>query len=266
MATNGPGATILTESLAKYSEIVALEKAYGREQVRQLLTYELDLYLAGRTGQIGEEPPLVRADNQSYLYYRKGSLVMNALKDLLGEPAVDTALRNLLIEQGGPDHRPTTAHLMHHLHAVASPAQRALIDQWMTDVVLYDFQLESAASRTLPDGRHEVKLRITAAKQRADDRPLPMQEMIDIGIFSAGDQALHLAKHALHEGVQEITVIVDREPLSAAVDPYLCRIDRNRFDNSRRVETREGPPRHPEPRRRRKDLKIGERSHRPCFP
>jgi ABC-2 type transport system permease protein len=241
VATHGPGATILTESLAKYSEIVTLEKAYGRESVRQLLTYELDAYLAGRTGQIGEEPPLVRADNQSYLYYRKGALVMNALKDLLGERAVNTALRNLLIEQGGPDRRPTTAHLMRHLYAVASPAQHALIDQWMTDVVLYDFTLESATSRPLPNGRHEVKLRITAAKQRADDQPLPMQEMIEIGIFSADDKALHLAKHALHEGVQEITVIVNREPLSAAVDPYVCRIDRNRFDNSRRIENRPSP-------------------------
>ena len=235
--THGPGATFLVESLTKYSEIVALEKAYGREQVRQLLTYELDLYLAGRTDQIGEEPPLVHADNQPYLYYRKGSLVMNALKDLLGERAVNQALHDLLKEQGGPDRTPTTAHLMQHLYAVAPPAQHALIDQWMKDVVLYDFKLDSASSRSLPNGRHEVKLRITAAKQRADDAPLPMNEMIDIGVFSAEDKALHLAKHALHEGPQEITVIVDQEPRFAAVDPYLCRIDRNRFDNSKRIET-----------------------------
>jgi hypothetical protein len=240
VAAHGPGATFLTESLAKYSEIVALEKAYGREHVRQLLTYELDLYLSGRTNQVGEEPPLVRADNQSYLYYRKGALVLYALKDLLGEPAVNAALRNLLNEQGGPDRNPTTADFMRHLHAVAPPAQHALIDQWMTDVVLYDFRLDSADSRPLPNGRYEVKLRITAGKQRADDTPLPMQEMIDIGVFSVDNNVLYLAKHALHEGAQEITVIVDREPLSAAVDPYICRIDRNRFDNNRRVETR-GP-------------------------
>jgi hypothetical protein len=29
--------------------------------------------------------------------------------------------------------------------------------------------------------------------------------------------------------------------LSAAVDPYICRIDRNRFDNSRRVESHPSP-------------------------
>jgi hypothetical protein len=195
VATHGPGATFLTESLTKYSEIVALEKAYGREHVRQLLTYELDLYLAGRTDQLGDEPPLVRADNQSYLYYRKGSLVLYALKDLLGEPAVNAALRNLLLEQSGPDRNPTTAHFMQHLHAVSPPEHHALIDQWMTDVVLYDFKLESASSRPLPNGRHEVKLRITAAKQRADDTPLPMNEMIDIGVFAADDGQVHADLH-----------------------------------------------------------------------
>src|SRR5688500_3862564 len=105
----------------------------------------------------------------------------------------------------------------------------------MNDVVLYDLTLESASSRRLPDGRYEVTLRVSAAKQRANDQPLPMREMIDIGIFSNDDKALHLAKHALHAGTQDITVIVNQEPLSAAVDPYVCRIDRNRFDNSRRI-------------------------------
>jgi hypothetical protein len=238
VATHGPGATFLTESLTKYSEIVTLEKAHGREQVRQLLTFELDLYLAGRTDQVGEEPPLARTDNQSYLYYRKGALVMNALRDLLGEATVNRALRNLLLEQAGPNRNPTTSDFLRHLHAVAQPSQHALIDEWMNDVVLYNFKLESANSRRLPNGRYAVTLRVTALKERADDQPLPMRELIDIGIFSDDDQVLHLAKHALHEGRQDLTVIVDHEPLRAAVDPYVCRIDRNRFDNSRRVETR----------------------------
>ena len=237
VAARAPGGTFLTESLTKYAEIVTLEKARGREQLRQLLTYELDLYLAGRATQVGEEPPLSRADNQSYLYYRKGALVMNALKDLLGETAVNTALRNLLNEQAGADRNPTTDHFLRHLRAVAQPEQQALIDEWMNDVVLYDFTLQSASTRPLPNGRYEVNLRIAATKQRANDENVPMRERIDIGVFSADDKALHLEKHELHSGTQDISIIVDQEPLSAAVDPYVCRIDRNRFDNSRRVET-----------------------------
>ena len=232
------GSLMLTESLTKYSEAITLEKARGREQLRQLLTYELDLYLAGRTGQTGAEPPLAEARGQSYLYYRKGVIVMHGLQDLLGEPSVNTALRSLLRKHAGPNRNPTTAHLLEELHAVAPTAQHALIDEWITKVTLYDFKVESARSQRLPDGRYQVNLRITAAKQGGNDQPLPMREMIDIGVFSPDDNALHLAKHELHSGTQDISFIVDQEPLSAAVDPYICRIDRNRFDNSKRVVTR----------------------------
>jgi hypothetical protein len=227
---DGPGASMLTESLTKYSELMVLGKAYGREQVRQSLTYELDLYLSGRTAEMGIEPPLTRVVDQPYLYYRKGALVFYALKDLLGANAVNTALRELL-----RDRQPTAADLVRHLHAVAAPEQRALIDEWLNDVVLYDFTLESAALRRLADGHYEVRMRIHAIKEARDQR-VPMREAIEIGVFSADEKTLYLAKHALHDGMQEITVIVDREPLLAAVDPYVTRIDRNRFDNSKRLQ------------------------------
>jgi ABC-2 type transport system permease protein len=233
---DAPGAALLTESLTKYSELLALEKAYGREQVRQSLTYELDLYLSGRTSESGAEPPLLRVDDQSYLYYRKGALVLYALKDLLGENAANAAFRNLLREKGGPDGRPTSADLLRHLHAIAPPAQHALINEWLTDVVLYDLSMNSARARRLASGKYEVTMHVMAAKHRANEQILPLRESIDIGLFSADDKTLYLKKHALRGGAQNITVVVDKEPLFAAVDPYLCRIDRNRFDNSRRVE------------------------------
>jgi hypothetical protein len=107
----------------------------------------------------------------------------------------------------------------------------------MNRVVLYDLRLEAANTRRLPDGRYEVTLRIAAAKDE-NGKPLPLRESIDVGLFAADETRLHLAKHPLHEGTQELKIIVDREPLIAAVDPYLCRIDRNRFDNSRRIDTK----------------------------
>lgn len=235
---NVPGATVITESLTKYAELMAIEKAYGREHVRQSLTYELDRYLADRTSETGSEPPLARAADQPYLYYRKGALVMYALRDLLGEAAVNAALRNMLREHGGPGGRPTTTHLVQQLRAVSNANHHPLIDQWMNDVVLYDLKLESAASRKRTDGRYDVTLRVSAAKQRDNGQSLPFAEEIEIGLFSADDKPLHLAKHPLRAGVQEIAVIVDREPAFAAVDPYVTRIDGNRFDNGRAVDPR----------------------------
>lgn len=224
VAQNGPGASMLVESLTKYAELLAFEKAYGRDQTRKLLTYELDRYLSGRSGQEGEEPPLARVDNESYLYYRKGVLVMAALQDLLGEKALNNALRNLLVEQGGPNHHPTTTDLLRHLYAVAPPAQHALIDQWLNKVVLYNFTLESASSRRLANGQYELTLQAEAA--------MPTPEQIEVGVYSAEGTQLYLAKHTLRPGAQKIVVAVDGKPDSAAIDPYVLRIDENRFDNS----------------------------------
>jgi ABC-2 type transport system permease protein len=109
-----------------------------------------------------------------------------------------------------------------------------LIDDWLNGVVLYDLKLESVTSHRLADGRYEVRMHVSAAKE-SHDKPVPMRENIDVGVFTADDKTLHLAKHALHDGVQDITVIVNGEPAFVAVDPYLTRIDRNRFDNGKRV-------------------------------
>jgi hypothetical protein len=65
-----------------------------------------------------------------------------------------------------------------------------------------------------------------------------------LGIFSADPDAatahdiLHLAAHPLHNGANTVTVIVDKQPSSAIIDPYITRIDRNRFDNLKPVTAR----------------------------
>ena len=43
-----------------------------------------------------EELPLMRVENQDYIHYRKGSLVMYALRDEIGEGVVNRALRGFL--------------------------------------------------------------------------------------------------------------------------------------------------------------------------
>ncbi len=85
VAADAPGATMLTESLAKYSELLVMDPA----QVPQALAYERNLYLTGRTRETGNEPSLARAGNEDYVYYRKGALVMHALQERIGEAALN---------------------------------------------------------------------------------------------------------------------------------------------------------------------------------
>jgi len=91
-------------------------------------------------------------------------------------------------------------------------------------------------------GTNGSQVQVTAHKTR-DEHELPVNEPIEIGIFTTdpddaeAKDVLHLAAHPLHSGVNTIVVIVDREPSFAAIDPYITRVDRNRFDNVKNVDT-----------------------------
>ena len=243
-ATGREGASVVTESLAKYTEAKVLEAASGRAVLRQSLAYELDLYLAGRATAEDEEVPLARTRDEAWLYYRKGSLVMLAIADLVGEEAFDGALRDLVTAEAGAGHQPTVDDLLRRIYAVTPPADQPLVHQWLEEVVLYDLRVESAAARRRADGRFEVTLDVEAAKSRATgrgaDTPLPLDEEIEIGLYAHDpdrlhpgrrEPPLHLARHRLRSGHNRLTIVVDRRPEVAAVDPYLTRIDRNRLDN-----------------------------------
>lgn len=238
-----PGATTIAESLTKYAELMILEHTYGRETLRKSLGYELDLYLTGRTNESEVEHSLHHADEEPYLYYRKGAIVMYALKDLLGEEAMNRALRDFMASKGGPGKLADTNDLLGHLHSVASDDQRRLIDEWMKEIVFYDLKVETANARRLPDGRYEVAMRIAAGKTRVDPATgaasmTPLRENLEIGVFASHPDAavgsehiLYLAKHPIREGMNELKVTVSRQPAVVGIDPYILRIDRNRLDN-----------------------------------
>src|SRR5262245_27532376 len=77
---------------------MVMEHEYGPTQMRRFLKYELDNYLKNRGGELIEELPLRLVEDQGYVHYRKGSIAMYALKDAIGEDAVNRALRNVLAQ------------------------------------------------------------------------------------------------------------------------------------------------------------------------
>ena len=70
------GGTFIIESLSQYSALLVMEKLYGPEHIRRFLKYELDRYLRSRGGEVLEELPLSRVENQAYIHYQKGSLAL----------------------------------------------------------------------------------------------------------------------------------------------------------------------------------------------
>ena len=239
------GQTVLVETLAQYSALMVMEHEYGSDLMRRFLKYELDNYLSSRGQESREEMPLIRVENQPYIHYRKGSLVMYALKDYLGEERVNRALAALLAEKAYAfDPYPRSVDLLRHLKAVAeTPAELALIEDLFERITLFDLKVTEAEVTPRNDGRFDVTLEIAARKLEADgmghesERPLDMA--IDIGAFTTRpddkafgpDAVLYLAKHRITSGETTLTLTLDRRPAFVGIDPYVKLIDRDADDN-----------------------------------
>lgn len=246
VGANMQGATALSETQAQYSALMVMERLYGRDQIRRFLKKELDDYLKGRGDEQLEELPLDRVENQTYIHYQKGGLVMYLLRDQIGEEAVNRALRRLIARfgfQGAP--YPRSLDLVEAIRAEAPADKQALITDLFDRITLYDVKTTGVTANRRADGRWDVTVTVDARKLYADGKGVeteaPLNESFDIGLFTAkpgegafdqGDVIL-MERRALRSGIQTFRFVTARKPAFGGVDPYNKWIDRNSDDNIR---------------------------------
>lgn len=242
-AANVQGSQIIVESLSQYSALMVMEKKYGPEKLRKFLKYELDRYLRGRTSEILEEMPLMRAEDQAYIHYRKGSVAMMSVRDRLGEERMNSALKTFLEKfKYKNDPFPTTLDLINEFNAVASADEQAFIKDLFEDITLYDLRAEKIEAVAKENGKHEVTLTVNAKRFTADGKGVEteaeMDEWVDIVLFSDDPESLtadklviYQNKHKLTKGENTITIEVDEKPKFAGVDPFVKLVDRDTEDN-----------------------------------
>lgn len=247
IGANVQGATVLSESLSQYSALMVMEKKYGRDKMRRFLKYELDRYLSDRGGELIEELPLYRVENQPYVHYRKASLVFYRLREEIGEGALNRALKKFLQDKGYQQPPYTTSvELLDYIRAEAGPEHEGLIVDLFEKISFYDNRVESATAKKRADGKYEVVLDLHAAKVYADGKGKEtagkLDDWIDVGVFARGpsgkeadEKALYLKRHRVVDGRLKVTVVVDAEPYEAGFDPYNKLIDRVSSDNRKRV-------------------------------
>jgi aminopeptidase N len=243
------GSTMLSESFAQYSALLVMEKLYGREQVRKFLKYELDRYLRSRGGEVIEELPLARVENQPYIHYQKGTLVMYWLREVVGTEKVNRALARFIQQHAfKPAPYPSSLDFLRLLREEAGPENETLITDLFERITLVDVKTTAARVAKRDDGRFDVTLDVEARKLYADGKgketEAPLDEPFDIGVFTAepgkkdfnAESVLLFERRPIRTGKQTITLTVDKQPKFAGVDPYNKRIDRNSDDNVKRVE------------------------------
>jgi ABC-2 type transport system permease protein len=242
------GATMLSESLAEYAGLLVVEKLLGPSQVRKFLQYEQARYLGGRGTDSLEELPLVQVENQPYIHYHKGALVMYFLRNELGEEVINSTIRKLIDRFAfKPAPYPTSADFVTILRAEvgSDPIKQQLITDVFEKITLYEAKVGAARKVKLANGRWQILLTLEARKLYADgsgkEIDAPMTEPWEIGIFTRNPRdndfsqtnVLAFERRMLRSGRQQIEITLPQgaEPAFAGIDPYLKRIDRNPADN-----------------------------------
>ncbi|GAB3426312.1 M1 family aminopeptidase [Massilia solisilvae] len=243
MAAHTRGGTVLSETLAEYTALMVMQHTYGPAKMRRFLRYDLDRYLMGRAHESRKELPLAQNENQDYIHYRKGSLAMYLLQDLLGEDKVDQALQGILARHayhGNP--YPNATVLVDALRAITPPDKAYLIDDLFESIVLYENRADSAVAHKRPDGKYEVVLHATAGKVRAgelgDEQPAALRDYIEFGVDDKNGSPIVRERRLVTGREQQVTLVVDRMPARAGIDPDNKLIDRKPADNMVSVEVR----------------------------
>lgn len=249
IGANMEGVTLLSETLAQYSALMVMEQEYGRDIMRKFLRYEMDSYLRSRGSELLRERPLLKVEpNQGYVHYRKGSVVMYQLKELIGEERVNAALRKIVTDFGyqGPPY-PTAVDLVKALQAETPDELKSIYHDLFEQVTLYGNRVVSARTKPLSDGRYEVEMEIDCHKFVADETGVEAEvqmknELIELGAFAAParkrryGETLYRQSVRVDSGLSTHRFIVDQLPAEVGVDPFLLLIDRIPDDNVRKPE------------------------------
>ncbi|WP_395342730.1 ABC transporter permease/M1 family aminopeptidase [Ningiella sp. W23] len=252
-AANVQGSAILSEALSQYAALLVMQKKYGKDKIREFLSYELDSYLRGRTQEILEEMPLMRSEGQQYIHYRKGSIVMMAIADRIGTEALNRALKRLIDQyRFSTSLQPTTLDLLAAIKANAAPDTHAFIEQQFSQITIYDLRLQDLSWTVLDSeldeqNQYEITLNVFAKQFAADGQGGEVEQdfndEVDIVLFSddpdkfsAENDIIYQQKHQLKSGENEFSIIVDRLPEFVGVDPFVRFIDRESRDNVRPLE------------------------------
>ncbi len=263
IGANVQGATVMSESMSEYSALKVLEKENGEEQMRTFLKDALDSYLLGRASEGIKEKPLLYNENQPYIHYNKGSLVLYALSDYIGEENMNAALSRYIDAvafQNAP--YTTSTEFLSYLDEATPDSLKYLLHDMFETITLYDNQVKESTFTETEDGKYEVSLTVQTSKYANSpqgrriykdangdslaleveglSRPiqsLPLQDWIDVGVFGVDDEGnetvLYLQKHKFDAIETTLTIMVDEEPTSAGIDPYNKLIDTVSGDNRR---------------------------------
>lgn len=246
------GANNIAEALAEYSSHMVLHHTYGPDVMQSRLKYALDQYLGGRAYESKAERPLMDNDAGAYIWYGKGTLTFYALQDMIGEKAVNAALREYAnataFRQSAP--HTTTDEWYAAIERHTPDSLKYFLSDALQKIALYENRVKKVESKKLGNDRYQVTMTVDTRKLYYDKKGAESSkgtapDYVEIGIFTDDSKngqgmtqktPLLLTKRKLAPGEHKLTFTVKGKPVKAGIDPYNKLIDRVSDDNVMAVE------------------------------
>jgi ABC-2 type transport system permease protein len=262
------GATMMSESMSEYVSLKVLEKEYGKGKMRKFLKKALDGYLQQRTFERKREKALMYNDGQGYIHYQKGSMVLYALSDYIGEGKLNGTLKEY-VEKVKFQEAPytTSIEMVDYIRKVTPDSLQYVIKDMFETITLYKNRVTKVNSKKLENGKYQVDIEFEVSKYRNNEKgkryygeqvgdtltyktdkmkkpvlSVKLADYIDIGVFGEEEVdgkkkevELYLQKHKVTQIDNKISIIVDKKPVEVGVDPYNKLIDTKSDDNRRKL-------------------------------
>ena len=231
------GGWVMTETLAKYTELMLLRQAQGDAALRTQVLQHLDAYASVRS--FSPETPLYKTTYETpHLPYDKGTVVMYQLYQLIGEKAINQALKDILQKFSYPNTPPDSKDLLAELYRVSPSELHPKIDELFKMIITYDLKMEKAeAIKTGKD--YQVRFAASVKKYSEDGRgirkAMRRQEEIEVWFESASGKRI-LRKFRPKDGRVQGSLLLDEIPVKVILDPYLKLMDVFQDDNELVVE------------------------------
>jgi len=236
-AANVQGTTFVIETLTQYSAMMVLKNEYTEKQMNKFIRYSLDKYLRGRTKEKQKEMPLYMVENQGYLHYEKGAVVMWALYDYIGEDSINVALRKIIKKFAYNETiYPTSIDVINCFKEVTPDSLQYIYEDMFETITLYENVAKEATFTKTADGKYLVQLTVESQKFRADslgtETEIPINDWIEIGITDSEDEIIYKQKYKITQHDNTFEIVVDKEPARAGIDMFYKLIDRQIENNS----------------------------------
>lgn len=246
------GANQISESMAEYSSLMVMKKEYGVDAMQKFLKEELDLYLRSRANESKFEKTLLDNDNQTYVWYRKGGLILYGLQDLIGEDNLNRGFKAYTEAAKFRQNAPftTTTEWYNYMKSVTPDSLKYYLEDSFENITLYSNKVTEATYKKLADNKYEVTFSVESSKNYFDGTGKLLKEgtkanLLEIAIFDndiENAQGMTIKSPLMIErvwvkpGKSSFTYIINKLPIRAGIDPYNKMIDRIPDDNLISIE------------------------------